>query len=196
MKKCPKCSSVYTFETNFCLHDGVPLIEEMLFPTVAVSDETETIIKSRPAYPFPPPHVPSDEKKIIRGVGKSLLFVISGFVLGAILLVSLIFIAASRTSRNEKNFSNANSLNAQLTSDKHRNPNKLKKDADFTGFVQVENGNLRSAPNSETIDILPKYDRVNMIERSGPWYQITCEHGVSGWMHGNNLDWMPEAVPF
>lgn len=197
MKKCPKCSSVYTPETNFCLHDGAPLIGEVFSTSAIVSDETETIIKSKSFFPLPPPPpLPKVENKKTSGVVKSLLFVTLGIILGLFLLVSLIFIAASRSSQKEKEAVNFNFNNNQLTFNRHKVPNKYRKDSEFNGFVRVENGNLRSAPSSTVIDILPQNDRVNMTERSGKWYRIICEHGASGWMHGNNLDWMPGEIPF
>lgn len=68
-----------------------------------------------------------------------------------------------------------------------------KTDEDFNGRVIVENANVRSAPgnNATQVDILPNGDRLTIERRAGagsPWYYVVCEHGVSGWMHGNTIE--------
>lgn len=68
-----------------------------------------------------------------------------------------------------------------------------KTDDDFNGRVIVENANVRSAPsnNATQVDILPNGDRLTIERRAGetsPWYYVVCEHGISGWMHGNTIE--------
>jgi hypothetical protein len=34
-------------------------------------------------------------------------------------------------------------------------------------------------------------DRIDIIRReneNSPWYQIECEHGTGGWMHGDTIE--------
>lgn len=66
-------------------------------------------------------------------------------------------------------------------------------DADFNGRVITLNAYVRSAPSktSAQVSILPKDDRLKIGERANPnspWYKVTCEHGVSGWMHGDTIE--------
>lgn len=68
-----------------------------------------------------------------------------------------------------------------------------KTDGDFNGRVIVENANVRSAPsnNAAQVDILPNGDRLTIERRASetsPWYYVVCEHGISGWMHGNTIE--------
>jgi hypothetical protein len=64
---------------------------------------------------------------------------------------------------------------------------------EFNGRVISKNAYVRSSPsrNSKEIDILPVDDRLNVEEReneNSPWFHVTCEHGTSGWMHGNTIE--------
>ncbi len=43
----------------------------------------------------------------------------------------------------------------------------------------------------DEIDVLPVDDRITIERRENeksPWYYVTCEHGASGWMHGNTIE--------
>lgn len=66
-------------------------------------------------------------------------------------------------------------------------------DADFNGRVITLNAYVRSAPSktSAQISILPKDDRLKIGDRANPnspWYKVTCEHGIFGWMHGDTIE--------
>lgn len=66
-------------------------------------------------------------------------------------------------------------------------------DEDFNGRVITLNAYLRAAPSktASEISILPKDDRLKIGERenpNSPWYRVTCEHGESGWMHGDTIE--------
>lgn len=68
-----------------------------------------------------------------------------------------------------------------------------KPDEDFNGRVIALNAYVRAAPRSsaDQVDILPVDDRINIERResaSSPWYYVTCEHGIGGWMHGNTIE--------
>ena len=67
-------------------------------------------------------------------------------------------------------------------------------DDEFNGRVISQNAFVHAAPNrnSKQIDVLPVDDRLNIEEReneSSPWFRVTCEHGTSGWMHGNTIEY-------
>ncbi|MEO6589790.1 MAG: SH3 domain-containing protein, partial [Pyrinomonadaceae bacterium] len=81
----------------------------------------------------------------------------------------------------------------KLADELHRKKVASRPDEDFNGRVIVENANVRSAPNANAsqIDILPDGDRIEIERRESggsPWYYVTCEHGISGWMHGNTIE--------
>ncbi len=66
-------------------------------------------------------------------------------------------------------------------------------DDEFNGRVIAANAYLRASPsrNADEIDVLPVDDRINIERRENeksPWYYVTCEHGASGWMHGNTIE--------
>ncbi len=66
-------------------------------------------------------------------------------------------------------------------------------DAEFNGRVIAQNAYVRASPsrNSDEIDVLPVDDRINIERReneNSPWYYVICEHGTSGWMHGNTIE--------
>jgi hypothetical protein len=65
-------------------------------------------------------------------------------------------------------------------------------DEDFNGRVIVTNARVRLSPSADSsaVETLPMNDRLNIIRRenpNSPWYEIECEHGTSGWMHGNTI---------
>jgi len=66
-------------------------------------------------------------------------------------------------------------------------------DADFNGRLIVTNARVRSSPSADSsaVDTLPMNDRISIIRRenpNSPWYEVECEHGTSGWMHGNTIE--------
>lgn len=191
MKKCPRCNSVYTFETTYCLNDGATLIEENFPPpTQASLGEEETVIRSRPATFDSLPRTNSENRSNFKKYAVTLIL---GLIIGGILVFGAIFFLVSRTKNPDAGKANES---VQASNDKHKEKNKTRKDSEFNGFVLSENANLRSAPNSTVFEALPKNDRLNIIERDGVWYRVMCEHGSAGWMHGNTIDWSPDAIPF
>ncbi len=67
-------------------------------------------------------------------------------------------------------------------------------DDEFNGRVISLNAYIREAPsrNSAQIDILPIDDRLTITTRenpNSPWFYVVCEHGTSGWMHGNTIEY-------
>ncbi len=149
---------------------------------------------------------------------KYLLFLIVGLILGGALVLAGLLIArdlnrgggTANVKTNNKNQtekvvisnqianSNANaniplsSVNAVEANTLHEEKTSAA-DADFNGRVITLNAYVRSAPSKSAseISILPKDDRLKIGERenpNSPWYKVTCEHGISGWMHGDTIE--------
>ncbi len=233
MKRCPQCDTIYSDETQFCLHDGAVLIDE-----IAADDDEETIIRHHsitvdiPAAPtnyqtFPIANQPTIIVEKQRNTGKYLLFLIVGLLLGSGLVLATLLVARSinqdetaNVKTNNKNqtervtvsnqplnsqmnaVENINSqINANLAlnnsntleSNKVHEEKTVAADEDFNGRVITLNAYLRAAPSktASEISILPKDDRLKIGERenpNSPWYRVTCEHGESGWMHGDTIE--------
>jgi hypothetical protein len=158
--------------------------------------------------PLPPPPVgqfqpAAQSARPNRGI-RYLLFLIVGLLIGAglvgILAVIFIMYRAPGAANAPANFNTANKgANIPAASEKHLARNNTRKDDEFNGIVNTENGNIRAAPNSGVQDILPKGDRIEIIERenpTSPWYRVMCEHGVTGWMHGNTIKFTDDTEAF
>ncbi|HXH70653.1 MAG TPA: SH3 domain-containing protein [Pyrinomonadaceae bacterium] len=137
------------------------------------------------------------------------LFLLVGFLIGgglvlATLLLSKTFnqnenadsVKTNQTEISVKTIPTAKNKNTNAVSetilDKH-NEATAASDEDFNGRVIVLNVRVRSAPSADAavVDTLPMNDRLDIIERenpNSPWYQVECEHGASGWMHGNTIE--------
>lgn len=75
---------------------------------------------------------------------------------------------------------------------KHQNPNPSADASLLNGKVIAVNAYVRALPNKDSaqIDVLPIGDRLEIKDRenpTSPWYQVVCEHGTIGWMHGNTI---------
>lgn len=86
-----------------------------------------------------------------------------------------------------------NTATTENPSGKHDEPNPDANDGLFNGRVIASNARVRSEPNSNAsvVDVLPFGDRLDIIDRAGansPWYQVECEHGTTGWMHGDTIE--------
>lgn len=67
-------------------------------------------------------------------------------------------------------------------------------DGEFNGRVIALNAYVRASPSKSAAqtDVLPLDDRINIERReneSSPWFYVTCEHGTSGWMHGDTIEY-------
>jgi Bacterial SH3 domain len=96
--------------------------------------------------------------------------------------------AASTPSENKNNNSATNAANTT-----NSNTNTKSDDGKYNGRVIAVNAYIRSEPDrsSPEIDVLPMDDRIIIGRRenpNSPWYYVTCEHGTSGWMHGNTIE--------
>lgn len=95
----------------------------------------------------------------------------------------------------ENSSSNSESKNTNIVkSDINVNTDrKSLKDNKYNGRVIMINAYVRSAPDlyASEVDVLPMDDRLIIGRRASPespWYRVTCEHGTTGWMHGNTIE--------
>ncbi|MEP6901806.1 MAG: SH3 domain-containing protein [Actinomycetota bacterium] len=143
-----------------------------------------------------------------RNTGRYLLFLFIGLILGGGLVLAAVLFGiflyqnkSAQTANTANRNSQVNSVQTTKTSPtetpktvsaKHEKHTDAPDD-EFNGRVITLNAYVRSSPNrnSKEIDILPVDDRLNIAEReneNSPWYHITCEHGTTGWMHGNTIE--------
>lgn len=85
-----------------------------------------------------------------------------------------------------------NNAAIETVSNKHSEPNEDAEE-NTNGRVIVLNARVRLAPDKDApvVDTLPMNDRIEIIRRqnpNSPWYQIECEHGTTGWMHGDTIE--------
>ena len=81
----------------------------------------------------------------------------------------------------------------KLADELHQKRDVSRPNEDFNGRVIAQNAYVRAAPRSSSnqVDILPVDDRIEIERRENadsPWYYVTCEHGIGGWMHGNTIE--------
>lgn len=174
-----------------------------------------TIEFPKPDLSEPPPTQAFQPVVIVEEKSKgknSLLFLLVGLLLGGGLVLGGILLARNfflnRDSVNDAPVSsNSNVPPGKPTtpktpsptpapivaSEKHSNPNQNADEDFLNGRVITANAYLRSGPNGDAqiVDTLPVNDRLEIIKRASPnspWYQVTCEHGTTGWMHGNTIE--------
>ena len=137
------------------------------------------------------------------------LLIGGGLVLGTLLLARNYFQSAKTNSINvtansnritatENPKSTPDAVNTNIAavenpSGKHDEPNPDVNDGLFNGRVIASNARIRNEPssNASVVDVLPFGDRLDIIDRAGsnsPWYQVECEHGTTGWMHGDTIE--------
>lgn len=141
------------------------------------------------------------------------LFLILGLFIGGGLVLLTLFLARSFFGGENINSNNTPAQNQAVTASnvnsavnaaqnanqaiqnaaaKHQNPNPSADASLLNGKVIAVNAYVRALPNKDSaqIDVLPIGDRLEIKERendSSPWYQVVCEHGTIGWMHGNTI---------
>ena len=140
-----------------------------------------------------------------RHTGKYLLFLVLGLVLGGGLVLATILFAMYLSQKNTSPTVNVTAPNSAPTpaktptatpivaSAKHEKRTDAEDD-EFNGRVISQNAYVRASPNrnSKEVDVLPIDDRLEIEERedeNSPWFRVTCEHGTSGWMHGNTIEY-------
>jgi len=143
-----------------------------------------------------------------------LIFLIIGLVLGGSLVLGTLLLSKSffqnensnsaatnkagnstkviSVAENQNKNVNVNTV-SETPSNKHDKQSQTKNDEDFNGRVISLNARVRSSPSADSsaVETLPMNDRLTIIRRenpNSPWYEIECEHGTSGWMHGNTIE--------
>jgi Bacterial SH3 domain len=164
------------------------------------------------AFTYQPPPPTENVVPIIvekrRNTGKYLLFLILGLLLGSSLVLAgvlfVMYLNQNKTTQTNVTVNKNSTSNAapkvketppetpKIASAKHEKRTDTSDD-EFNGRVITLNAYVRASPNrnSKEIDVLPIDDRINIEKRedeSSPWYRVTCEHGTSGWMHGNTIE--------
>ncbi len=140
-----------------------------------------------------------------RNTGKYLLFLVLGLILGGGLVLAAILFSMYLSQKDEPQTftfptpiptSSAKTTPAAtpITASAKHEKRTDKPDDDFNGRVITLNAYVRSSPNrsAKETDVLPVDDRLTIEERASdnsPWYRVTCEHGTTGWMHGNTIEY-------
>ena len=162
--------------------------------------------------PAPPVNQPTIIVERPRNTGKYLLFLIVGLVLGGGLVLATLLVArtynrddnaanvktnkvnqtekvsvSNKTGNSTTNANLAQSNSNPIESNKLHDERTSADDDEFNGRVITLNAYVRSAPSKSAsqVAVLPKDDRLKIGDRenpNSPWYQVTCEHGISGWM--------------
>jgi hypothetical protein len=165
-----------------------------------------------PAYQIPP-QIQTIPVKRKSNFGKYFGFLIIGLLLGGGLVLATLFLTGNfyrnNDAANARTASNANSnqtrgnsepkntdtpANKPLTANPEHQERTDVSDDEFNGRVITLNAYVRSSPSrtSPEIDILPIDDRLTITSRdnpNSPWFHVVCEHGASGWMHGNTIEY-------
>ena len=147
-----------------------------------------------------------------RNTGKYILFLILGLILGGgLVLATLLFSQKYYRSNNSNvtvslpantNVREVKTPTATPTPAPTPNTEHLSEtsetDEEFNGRVIVGNANIRSSASktAASITLLPMDDRLTIERRANeesPWYYVTCEHGTSGWMHGDTIEFTQNA---
>lgn len=192
--------------------------EILPLPSELSSDEEPTVVRSEPivvdlsagetpaAESLPPtqPISPVVVKKTSDS-GTYIIVLVLGLILGGVLVLTALlltqnFFRSGNSNKPEISAVNSNqtakNTNLLINQKISENLHHLKTgagDEEFNGRVIALNAFVRSSPakTSNSIDTLPVDDRINIQMRkhsNSPWYYIVCEHGTSGWMHGNTIE--------
>ena len=144
--------------------------------------------------------------------GNYLVFLIIGLLLGGGLVIAALLLTKSFYPASNANNARVTTINASQPTNaveaKNSNSETNKPvtagakhqqktdagDEEFNGRVITLNAYIRSSPGrtSPEIDVLPIDDRLTITARdnpNSPWFHVVCEHGVSGWMHGNTIEY-------
>lgn len=140
-----------------------------------------------------------------RNTAKYLLFLFLGLVLGGALVLAAVLFSMYLSQNDSPQTANTANRNSEptpsrtptatpVTANAKHEKRTDTDDDEFNGRVITLNAYVRSSPsrNANEIDVLPIDDRLEIEERAGensPWYRVACEHGTSGWMHGNTIEY-------
>lgn len=186
--------------------------EETSEPIMIDFSDVETVVHP-PKQSEELPQVTVIEKPVEKTSNYALFLIIGLFIGGGLVLLTL-FLARSFFSSDENvnagntapieravtvsnSNSNQNTANQaiQNAAAKHEKPNPTADVNLLNGSVIAVNAYVRALPNKDSaeIDVLPIGDRIQIEKRendTSPWYQIKCEHGTTGWMHGNTIQFI------
>lgn len=173
-------------------------------PMLIDFSDVETVVHPPKSADAMPP-VTVIEKPVVK-TGNYAVFLIAGLFLGGALVLATLLLARSYFRSDNSNSVNAVQTNQTVVTStanstdqaiqnaaaKHAAPNPSADVNALNGKVIAVNAYVRALPNKDSaeIDVLPIGDRLEIGARensSSPWYQIKCEHGTSGWMHGNTI---------
>lgn len=166
-------------------------VETVVHPPGQVEDLPQVTIIEKPVEPK----------------GNYALFLVIGLFVGGGLVLLTLFLAknffdgdAANTNANaaiERAAAPNSAVNSpaqtiENAAAKHEKPNPSAAAAALNGSVIAVNAYVRALPDRDAaqIDVLPIGDRLKIERRENdgsPWYQVTCEHGTTGWMHGNTI---------
>lgn len=151
----------------------------------------------------PPPKPQKPKGKFLKYFAMLMvgLLVGGGFVLGAL---GLGYFYISNQPQNEstqnpgetprsEDPSKSSTPSKEIVNDvDHSNRNPNADEEKLNGSVIRAKVFVRSRPDrtSAKAGMVPRNDRLEIIKReddSSPWYEIKCEHGVRGFMHGNTI---------
>ncbi len=150
--------------------------------------------------------------------GKYAIFLLLGLLLGGGLVLATLLLTRNSANNNANNNvniapatiadptetpkkansslfnANANVDNSVETASDVHSGHTADADEEFNGRVISLNAYVRAAPNrnSPEVDVLPIDDRLTITARNDPnglWFHVVCEHGTSGWMHGNTIEY-------
>lgn len=101
--------------------------------------------------------------------------------------------ALGNRAENNANLLNKNVLD--LTANAKHDGQTATDDEEFNGRVIARNAYVRASASKSgaQTDVLPLDDRINIERReneSSPWFYVSCEHGTSGWMHGDTIEYV------
>lgn len=202
--------SDFAAETPFADDEEITVVNSQPF-VVDLTDDTSANEQSRIPHSveeiIPPPVV---QEKNSRNPLKNVLFLLTGLIIGSVIVLGVLgfgyFYFSAKTNSavdiyakntfDSNTFPNDLNENTETTADdKHLQPNTEADPSNLNGRVISLNAYVRSSPSFSgvQIDILPENDRIEIIRRespNSPWYEIVCEHGTQGWMHGNTIEFM------
>lgn len=143
---------------------------------------------------------------------KYLVFMLVGLIFGGSLVLAALFLSGKLSPANNSQVAVRNTANnaenrPQKSPTATPTPFPLNSehlthtdedDEEFNGRVIASTAFVRSAPSKDAAqsDLLPKDDRLKIEKRANensPWYNITCEHGTKGWMHGDTIEFTKDA---
>lgn len=183
-----------------------PIIQHQPSFVVDLSPKSEIPTQFTPIPPFSMPNQTAKKSS-----GNYAVPLVIGLLLGGVVAAAAFFIIKSldeksvavavnsNASRNEtsKNSSvneeNDNSKRNEKSTNTNFAGNVREENEKYNGRVIMINAYIRSAPDvyANELETIPLDERINIGKRespNSPWYRVTCQHGTSGWMHGNTIE--------